>query len=59
MADNRLMAAPQGGFDIMASARFSGDIFDDFDIEHPGFNEKFHEILDELISKCRVHSRVK
>jgi cytochrome P450 len=43
----------------MASQQFRRDMFDDFDIEDPEFNEKFYDVLDEFVSKCPVaHSTV-
>jgi cytochrome P450 len=43
----------------MASHRFSRDMFNDFDIEDPEFNEKFYDVLDEFVAKCPVaHSKV-
>jgi cytochrome P450 len=43
----------------MASQEFSRDMFQDFDIEDPEFNEKFYDVLDEFVSQCPVaHSKV-
>jgi cytochrome P450 len=43
----------------MASQHFSRDMFHDFDIEDPEFNEKFYDVLDEFVGKCPVaHSKV-
>ena len=43
----------------MASQEFSRDMFEDFDIEDPEFNEKFYDVLDEFVSRCPVaHSKV-
>jgi cytochrome P450 len=40
-------------------ARFGRDMFEDFDIDDPGFNENFTEVLDEFVAKCPVaHSKV-
>lgn len=36
------------------SARFGRDIFRDFDIDDPRFNEQFFPILDELVEHCPV-----
>jgi cytochrome P450 len=39
--------------------RFGRDMFEDFDIDDPNFNEHFTEVLDELVAKCPVaHSKV-
>jgi cytochrome P450 len=39
--------------------RFGRDMFNDFDIDDPAFNENFFEILDEMVAKCPVvHSNV-
>lgn len=43
----------------MASQRFSRDMFNDFDIEDPEFNDRFYDVLDEFVAKCPVaHSKV-
>jgi len=34
--------------------RFGRDMFNDFDIDDPQFNEHFFEILDEMVDKCPV-----
>ncbi len=40
-------------------ARFGRDMFEDFDIDDPGFNENFTEVLDEFVARCPVaHSKV-
>jgi cytochrome P450 len=35
-------------------ARFGRDMFNDFDIDDPRFNEHFFEILDEMVQHCPV-----
>ena len=41
--------------DVQASiAKFGRDIYHDFDIDDPAFNEHFHEIVDSLVAKCPV-----
>ncbi|KQW45031.1 cytochrome [Nocardioides sp. Root1257] len=43
----------------MTAEKFGRDMFDDFDIDAPVFNDRFLEIQDELVSKCPVaHSTV-
>lgn len=40
-------------------ARFGRDLVTDFDLDDPGFNDKFDETLDFLVRKCPVvHSQV-
>jgi cytochrome P450 len=40
-------------------ARFGRDILRDFDLDDPGFNENFHEVIDFMVEKCPVvHSTV-
>ncbi|MDV2477587.1 cytochrome P450 [Rhodococcus zopfii] len=34
--------------------RFGRDMFNDFDIDDPKFNEHFFDILDEMVAKCPV-----
>lgn len=42
----------------MVSHDFKRDMFNDFDIEDPEFNEKFYDVLDEFVGKCPVaHSQ--
>ena len=39
--------------------RFGRDMFEDFDIDDPNFNEHFTDVLDEFVAKCPVaHSKV-
>jgi cytochrome P450 len=39
--------------------QFGRDMFEDFDIDDPNFNEHFTDVLDELVAKCPVaHSKV-
>jgi cytochrome P450 len=38
----------------MAGPPFNRDMFNDFDIEDPEFNERFYDVLDEFVSKCPV-----
>ena len=41
--------------DVDASiAKYGRDIYNDFDIDDPTFNENFYEILDDLVDKCPV-----
>lgn len=35
-------------------AKYGRDIYNDFDIDDPVVNEKFHDILDDLVEKCPV-----
>jgi cytochrome P450 len=35
-------------------ARYGRDMFNDFDIDDPKFNEHFFDILDEMVAKCPV-----
>jgi cytochrome P450 len=35
-------------------AKYGRDIYNDFDINDPVFNEKFHDIIDDLVEKCPV-----
>jgi cytochrome P450 len=37
-----------------AAARYGRDMFNDFDIHDPRFNEHFEEILDDLVERCPV-----
>ena len=37
-------------------ARFGRDIFNDFDLDDPVFNDKFYEILDTMVDSCPVGS---
>lgn len=38
---------------------FGRDMFNDFDIDDPAFNEHFTDVLDEMVAKCPVaHSKV-
>jgi hypothetical protein len=39
---------------VELKARFGRDVFNDFDIDDPGFNENFFEILDEMVEHCPV-----
>lgn len=34
--------------------RYGRDMFNDFDIDDPAFNEHFFDILDEMVAKCPV-----
>lgn len=34
--------------------RYGRDMFNDFDIDDPMFNEHFFDILDEMVTKCPV-----
>jgi cytochrome P450 len=34
--------------------RFGRDMFNDFDIDDPKFNEHFFDVLDEMVAKCPV-----
>ncbi|MDQ1569015.1 MAG: hypothetical protein QOF96_3895 [Actinomycetota bacterium] len=41
--------------DVEASmAKYGRDIYHDFDIDDPKFNEHFHDILDDIVEKCPV-----
>ena len=35
-------------------AKYGRDIYHDFDMNDPVFNEKFHDIVDDLVEKCPV-----
>ena len=37
-----------------AIAKYGRDVYHDFDIDDPRFNENFHEILDDIVEKCPV-----
>jgi cytochrome P450 len=40
-------------------ARFGRDVFNDFDIDDPKFNDQFFDVLDEMVAHCPVvHSNV-
>src|ERR1700749_3330368 len=34
--------------------RFGRDMFNDFDLDDPKFNEHFFDVLDEMVDKCPV-----
>lgn len=43
----------------MTAEKFGRDMFNDFDIDAPVFNDRFLEVQDELVAKCPVaHSTV-
>lgn len=43
----------------MTAHQFGRDMFEDFDIDAPEFNDNFTDVLDELVAKCPVaHSKV-
>ncbi|MCZ4278494.1 cytochrome P450 [Rhodococcoides yunnanense] len=43
----------------MTTEQFGRDMFEDFDIDAPEFNDHFTDVLDELVAKCPVaHSTV-
>lgn len=43
----------------MTTEQFGRDMFEDFDIDSPEFNDNFIDVLDELVAKCPVaHSKV-
>ncbi len=39
---------------MTTSEGFRRDIFSDFDIEDPEFNDRFYEVLDEFVDRCPV-----
>jgi cytochrome P450 len=44
---------------VTSNATFGRDMFDDFDIDDPAFNEHFTDVLDEMVARCPVaHSTV-
>lgn len=39
---------------MTTSEQFRRDIYSDFDIEDPEFNDRFYDVLDEFVDKCPV-----
>jgi cytochrome P450 len=54
MAHPRTEADSTGAVDEALVSRFGRDMFNDFDIDDPAFNEHFFDILDEMVAKCPV-----
>jgi cytochrome P450 len=44
---------------VESAEQFGRDMFDDFDIDDPKFNEHFTDVLDAMVARCPVaHSKV-
>lgn len=39
---------------MTANEKFDRDMFSDFDIEDPEFNDRFYDVLDSFVAKCPV-----
>jgi cytochrome P450 len=49
-ATDGVKSAPSNGH----ATRYGRDMFNDFDIDDPKFNDHFFEILDEMVTRCPV-----
>lgn len=58
-SDKATYTAPTQADIDEAIQKYGRDIYNDFDLDDPAFNEKHFEIIDDLVEKCPVaHSKV-
>ncbi|NYI75868.1 cytochrome P450 [Nocardioides panzhihuensis] len=58
-SDKATYTAPTQADIDEAIKKYGRDIYNDFDLDDPAFNEKHFEIIDDLVEKCPVaHSKV-
>ena len=56
--DEKFAAPAQADIDESIQ-KYGRDIYNDFDLDDPAFNDKHFEIIDDLVAKCPVaHSKV-